>query len=187
MQLGLENRLPRSRLPAIRLLISPMGGCPSASEAREATATCTSTLVKRHVVLRVKATRSSTNPFRKDDDSNSFVRSKGPFPRPDQGTAVRRAQSHSMMPRSGTGVAGAQRHERRQARRNADRRRGRPASGLAVESGDSGALQRFFEIAQPVASPFDVDYVRPVQQTVEDGGGKNLISGQQFRPGSCWW
>ena len=95
---------------------------------------------------------------------------------------MRRAQPRSMMPRSGTGVAGAQRHGRRRARRNADRRRGRPASGLAVESGDSGALQRLFEIAQPVASPFDVNYVRPVQQAVEDGGGKDLVAGQQFRP-----
>ena len=44
------------------------------------------------------------------------------------------------------------------------------------ESSESGALQRLFEIAQPIASPLDVDHVRAMQQPVEDGGGKDLIA-----------
>ena len=43
-----------------------------------------------------------------------------------------------------------------------------------------GELQRVFEVAQTVAATLDVEDVRAVEQAVEDGGGQDLVPGEQL-------
>ena len=44
------------------------------------------------------------------------------------------------------------------------------------------ALDGLFEVAEPIAATLDVEHVTVVQQSIEDGGGEDLVAGEHLGP-----
>ena len=55
-------------------------------------------------------------------------------------------------------------------------------SHLLAGGGSGRALEEPVEVAQPVAAAVDVDDVHVVEQAVEDGGGEDLVAGEDLGP-----
>ena len=45
-----------------------------------------------------------------------------------------------------------------------------------------GELQRLLEVPEPVAAALDVEDMGAVEQAVEDGGGQDLVAGEELGP-----
>ena len=52
----------------------------------------------------------------------------------------------------------------------------------ASRSPGVGELQRVLEVAEPVAAALDVEDVGAVEQAIEEGGGQDLVAGEELGP-----